>query len=162
MLCFILGHFLLSCYMLSVLRMSRGQPVDPGYMKSKIVPVIKSLLMSSVFISLPSILGLAIMTSGMPVAVQVVGLFIFAIPGLFALAVYSFTPLMIIDKGMDVWESMETSRKAVLKGGSESAGVIYALYVINFLAGLCILIPMAITLPITMGALTEIYDDMFG
>jgi uncharacterized membrane protein len=162
MICFVLGHFTLSCYMLSVLRMARGQPVDATYMESKILPVMKSLLLSSLFVSTPAIIGLALLTSGLPKAVLGFGLLIFTVPGLFALALYSFTPLLILDKGMDVWDSMETSRKAVLKSGMENAGVIYALYVINFLAGLCILIPMAITMPITTGALTEIYDEMFG
>jgi len=162
MLCFVTGHFMLSCYMLSVLRMARGQPVDATYLEGKILPVMKSLLLASLFICIPSIIGLAILTSGLPKPVLGIGLFIFVVPGLFTLAIYVFTPLLILDKGSDVWESMETSRKAVLKSGMEHAGIIYAMYVINFLAGLCILIPLAITLPITTGALTEIYDEMFG
>jgi hypothetical protein len=54
---------------------------------------------------------------------------------------------------------MEISRKTVLKGGMENAGVIYALFVINFLAALCALLPLAITLPITIGAIVEMYDE---
>lgn len=160
--CFILAHFMLSCYALSVLRMARGQPVDSAYLESKIVPALKSLLLSSIFVCIPCLLGLALLTSGMSSAVELVGLAIFTVPGLFALTLYAFTPLLIMDKGTDIWESMEMSRKAVMLKGTDNVGVIFAMFVMNFLAGLCILLPMSITLPITMGALTELYDERFA
>jgi len=162
MSCFVFAHFLLSCYMLSVLRMARGQPVDLSYLVHKIGPAIKSLLIASLFICFPAIIGLALLTSQLPPMIQLVGLLIFILPGLYMLVLYVFTPLLIFDQGYDMWEAMEKSRKTVLKSGLENTGVIYALFVINFLGGLLVLLPMAITLPITMGAIAEIYDEMFS
>jgi hypothetical protein len=162
MACFVLGHFLVSCYMLSVLRMARGQPIDAAYMQSKIGPALGSLMIASLFVCVPAIFGLALLTSSLPVAVLLIGLLILVVPGLFTLSLYAYTPLLILDKGCDFWEGMEMSRKAVLKGGMEQSGIIYALFVINFLAGLCVFFPMALTLPITMGALADMYDEVFS
>jgi hypothetical protein len=159
---FIVGHSILSCYMFAILRLIRGQPVDLTYLESKISPAIKPLLLSSLFICIPAVLGLALLASPLPTVMLLAGLFLFAVPGLLILSLYAFTPLLILDKEFDFWEGMETSRKTVLKSGLENTGIIYALLVINFLAGLCFLLPLAITLPITMGALSEIYDDIFS
>ncbi len=158
---FIFSNFLLSFYLLALLRMVRGQPVDIGYIFSKIGPVSRPLLTSSTLVSCPAIAGLVLLVISSTWMFSLVGLFIVAIPGLFILALYSFTPLVIIDQGYDFWDAMEMSRKTVLKGGLETLGVIFALFVINFLGGLLAILPMAITLPITMGALTEIYDESF-
>jgi len=162
MLWFVIGYLLLGCYMLVVLRLTRGQPVDLNYVVTKLGPTGKSMLMSSLIISLPAYLGIGLLTSHLPIAALVVGLLVFIIPGLFMMALYAFAPLLILDQGYDFWDAMETSRKAVTKSGLENAGVIYALFVINFLAALCVMIPMAITLPITTGALAEMFDEMFG
>lgn len=162
MVFFVISHFLFSCYMLCVLRMARDQPLDFDYIKMKVGPVAKSLLISSFLVCIPAIIGLAMLTSSLPPAVAAIGLIIFVIPGLFVIGLYAFTPLLILDKGLDFWEGMETSRKFILKQGLDNAGLVYALFVINFLGGLCVLLPLAITLPITTGALANIYDETFG
>jgi hypothetical protein len=162
MIWFVLGYVLLGCYMLVVLRLTRGQPVDLNYVVTKLGPTGKSMLFSSALISLPAYLGIGLLTSHLPIAALVVGLLVFTIPGLFMMALYAFAPLLILDQGYDFWDAMETSRKAVTKSGMENTGVIYALFVINFLAALCVMIPMAITLPITTAALAEMFDEMFG
>ncbi len=162
MLWFVIGHVLLGCYMLVVLRLARGQPVDLNYVIGKLGPSGKSMLMSSVLISLPAYLGIGLLTSPLPTAALAIGLLVFVVPGLFLMALYAFAPLLILDQGYDFWDAMETSRKSIMKSGMDNAGVIYSLFVINFLAALCVMIPMAITLPITTGALAEMFDEMFG
>jgi ABC-type multidrug transport system fused ATPase/permease subunit len=160
--CFILGHFFVSCYLLVVLRMSRGQPVDSSYVQDKIGGAALQLLISSLLVSFVAVVGLALMTSSAVLPITLFGMFIFTGPGLFIIGLYSFAPLLILDQKYDFWEAMETSRKAVLKSGLETAGVLYALYVINFIAGLFVLLPMAITLPITLSAISETYDETFS
>ncbi len=155
------GHFLFSCYMLVILRTVRGQPVDGPYLQSKILPVIGQLLISSLLISFIAIIGLALLVTSNVVEVSVVGLVIITI-GLFVLTIYAFAPLLILDQQYDFWDAMEASRKSVMKSGAENIGVLFGLFVINFIAGLAILLPMALTLPITTGALAEIYDEMFS
>ncbi len=162
MSCFILAYFFLSFYLLSILRMTRGQPVDISYLIGKISPVAGRLLLASVLISIPSIVGLGIIFLDDEWGVAVTGLLILAIPGLFMLTLHAFTPLLIFDQGYGVAEAMKISRKSIMKSGMENIGVLFALFVINFIAGLFALIPIAITLPITMSALTEIYDEYFG
>jgi len=155
---FIFTHFLLSCYMLLILRMARGQPVDLSYLKRRIFPSIRPLLLSSMLISLPAVIGIAFFTSSNVEAISAAGFLIFAIPGIYVLTLYVFTPLLILDMEYDFWDAMEMSRKAVLKSGMENTGVIFALFLINSMATLFAIL----TLPITMSGVAEIYDEIFG
>ena len=41
------------------------------------------------------------------------GLLLLILPGIYLAIAYSFAPYLIIEKGMGVWESLETSRKAI-------------------------------------------------
>ncbi len=61
-----------------------------------------------------------------------------------------------------LWDALETSRKTVRSKGMETTGIIFALLIINFLFGLLFLIPMIISLPITMAAISEMYDETFA
>jgi hypothetical protein len=163
-ICFILSHFLLSFYMLSVLRMTRGQPVDI-YIFSKIVPHIGQLFLASLLITIPADIGLGFLVSGLTDSswvIAIIGLFIFAVPGLLALALFAFSPILIFDQNYKVFKAMQISFKSIVKSGTENTGVLFSLLAINFVAGLFALLPMAITLPITTSALTEIYDEFFG
>lgn len=145
-LSFIAGFFGLSIYMFFILRMNRGQPADKDFMLAIINEHFQALIIASCAIAVPAIIG---------------GIFLL-VPGLFVLTLYIFTPLLIIDHKMEFWDAMETSRKLVLKSGVENMGVIFALVVINFVACLFIFLPLLIALPVTMSALSDMYDELFN
>jgi hypothetical protein len=159
---FVVTYFFITCYQLSVLRMARGQPVDAAYLRSRIMPAFKSLALASLLISLVAIIGLVMLVSSANLVSSIAGLLLFALPGLFMLTIYAFVPLLILDQGYGLWEAMELSRKKVFECGPENAGIIFGLFVINFIGGLLALLPLTVTLPITMGPLAEIYDEIFS
>lgn len=145
-LIFIIAHFSLSVYMFIILRMSRGQTVEFSSLSISIRECAKSLLIASCIIALPSIIGL----------------FLLIVPGLFILTLYIFTPFLIMDHQYDFWEAMETSRKMVIGSGTENLGIVFALVVINFVAAIVVFLPLLITLPVTMSALAEMYEELFS
>jgi hypothetical protein len=153
---------MLSCFQLSILRMTRGQSNDIFYFSNKILPKLPSLMVASFFISLPANIGLVLLTVSDSQILSIIGLVVFAIPGLFTITLYAFAPLLILDQDYSAWSAMSISRKAVFKSGIENIGVLFALFVINFTASLFALLPVMISLPITMSALTDIYDNFFG
>ncbi len=156
-------HLLFSCYMFMILRMVRGQPINFPYTFKKIGAELFKMFLASGFISFPFIVGLILFTNFQDrLFVSVIGLLIAIIPGLYTLTVYSFAPLLIIEQGCGVWEAMHLSRGAVLKSGFDNFGVYFSLNAINFIAGVLVLFPMVITLPVTIGALTDSYDELFS
>lgn len=160
---FVFLYFILSCYMILILRMTRGQPIDFLYFLKKIKQKSFKILMVSLFSFLPSIIGFVLfLRLEEELFISLLGLLIIIIPGIFTAAIYSFAPLLIADKDLSVWEAMEASRACIMKDGSENFGVYFSLNAINFIAGLFMLLPMVITLPVTMSAMTEYYDEMFS
>ncbi len=155
----ILAQYFFTGYFYSVLRMVRGQPVDYSFIKLKMQPHRKALFIASLMMSFFIICGILLMVSGGSAAV--VGLLIVALPGFYKLTIFIFAPLLILDKGMNFWDALETSRKTIRSKGMETTGIIFALLIINFLFGLLFLIPMIISLPITMAAISEMYDETF-
>ena len=156
-------YLLFSCYMFMILRMVRGQPVNFPYTLQKIGAVLFKLFLASGFIAFPIIVGLILFTNfqDQPLT-MIIGLLIAIIPGLYTLTVYSYAPLLIIERNCGVWEAMSLSRGAVLKSGFNNFGVYFSLHAINFIAGLMLLFPMVIALPMTIGALTDCYDELFS
>jgi uncharacterized membrane protein len=141
----IAGFFGLSIYMFLILRMNRGQPTDINYIKQITLEYVKPLLISSCCIAIMASVG-----------------FLLIIPGLFIFSIYIFTPLLIVDHKMEFWDAMETSRKLVMGSGIDNMGIIFALVVINFIGGLLIFLPLLFTLPVTMSALCDMYDELFN
>jgi hypothetical protein len=93
----------------------------------------------------------------------VLGFFLCVLPGVYLLvAWWMFTPLLILDKGLDFWPAMECSRKVVTKHWWTCFGL-FILTVIVSIAGLLACgIGIFISLPIAIGASVYAYEDIFG
>ncbi len=157
---FIALYFMLSCYMFIILRMTRGQQINLFQIIKKIQPSSFKLLCASIPIFLPIIIGIILFTYFEDnLLACLIGLLIIIIPGMFIITIYSFASLLIIDQGYGAWEAMRTSRQLIMKSGLDNLGVYFALNTINLIAGLCMIFPMAVTLPVTMSAITESYDE---
>lgn len=160
---FIFIYFLFSCYMLMILRLQRGQPLHTEYFVDKIKQSYQKVIRISLVISFPIIIGIIFLTAFEDsIYFAIAGLFIIVIPGIYIITVYSFAPLLIFDQGYEVWDAMETSRKYILKSGSDNFGIYFSLNAINFIAALLVILPMVITLPITMASVAESYDEIFS
>ncbi len=156
----ILIQFFFAGYCYSVLRMVRGQPVDFSFVRKKMSPIKKELILASFIMSFFVIFGLLFILSGIKI-ISSIGLLITALPGFYMMSLYIFAPLLILDKDVEFWEALEMSRKTVRASGIENIGVIFSLLIINFLAGMAFLIPMIVTLPITIAAISEMFDESF-
>ena len=92
-----------------------------------------------------------------------IGFLLCILPGIYLLvAWWMFTPLLILDKGLDFWPALECSRKVVTKHW----WTCFALFLLTFfvwIAGfLACGIGMFVTLPIAVGAGVYAYEDIFG
>lgn len=82
--------------------------------------------------------------------------FLILIPGTFILTFLFFAPLLIVDRGMKPIPALKASIHNLRSLGFDNTLVIYLLILLNFS-------PLVIiTLPITLGALCEIYDTHFN
>lgn len=142
----VLSYVMLAAYMMVIIRVANGQAIDMTGIMTRLTRRFSSLALAAVFLAVVGGIG---------------AIFLIA-PGLLVLTFYVFTPLLILDKGMGFWESLELSRKTVLSMGSHNLGVLLALMVANFLGGVFFVFPLLFTLPLTVSALVEIYEDSFG
>ena len=55
------------------------------------------------------LVGLALLTQ----ILTIVGFFLLVLPGIYLSVAYLYAPMLLVDRGLGIWESLETSRKAV-------------------------------------------------
>ena len=146
LLAFFVNYVLFSTYQWFILKYSRGQTVSIRYVLQ---------------LTFSKILPLCIASAAITVLAGV-GLILLIAPGLLVLTAYIFTPLLILEKGVDFWEAMEISRRTTLNMGSHNFGILLAIIVVNFLGAILLFFPLLLTLPVSMNALSEIYDDTFN
>ena len=90
------------------------------------------------------------------------GFALFILPGIYLSIAYAFAPYLITEKDMGVWESLETSRKAITAFWWRYFG----LMLVGLLMIIAGAIPLAIgllwALPILAIATGEVFADTFG
>ncbi|OQX88804.1 hypothetical protein B6D60_01050 [candidate division KSB1 bacterium 4484_87] len=91
-----------------------------------------------------------------------VGFIFLIIPGIVLSALYMFTFPLILEKNLDFWEAMETSRKVVQKNIFEFSVFMFLMYILLLIGFLLIGIGFLIALPITFAATAAAYRDIFG
>ncbi|MDZ7263658.1 MAG: hypothetical protein ONB16_03675 [candidate division KSB1 bacterium] len=91
-----------------------------------------------------------------------IGLFFLIIPGIVISALYMFAFPLIIEKNMDFWQAMETSRKIIQKNIFEYSAFMLLLYVLLLLGLLMLLVGFVFALPLTFVAIGLAYRDMVG
>jgi|GEM_PF-963183 len=159
----IVFYLLYSAYLSIILRIIRGQPIITQYVIERTLANFKNLVISALIVLAPVIIGIIIMTlSTENVIGAVIGLLIIIGPGIYMIAIYAFTPLLIIDKEYGVKEALDKSKKLVMSKGVEYFGIYFSLQAINVIAALLALIPMALTLPVTSSFIANVYDEHFS
>lgn len=141
LLSFVASFVIFAGYHHVISQMNHGRPVGVPDMFAKIKVNMAQLLLAGLVLSVPVTLGTILLIA----------------PGLLILTLYIFTPLLIIDKGYGFWVAMEKSRRKAMNMGSNNFGVLFALVVLNFFAGI-FLLPLLISLPVTMAAISDIFD----
>lgn len=87
-----------------------------------------------------------------------VGLFVLVLPGLYLVIVYGFTTLMIVDKKMDFWPAMESSRKLIHAHFVPYALLALVLIVICVLASIPFGLGLIVAGPVCLAAQYRFYQ----
>lgn len=102
------------------------------------------------------------------VASLVIGLFVSIgtllciIPGLVVAAMYKFTYLFIVDKGMDFWPAMQASHQIVKRDYVGFTLFLLLLILVDVLGVLCCVVGIFVALPVTFAAITVAYKELVG
>ena len=90
------------------------------------------------------------------------GIILLIIPGIYIAVSYSFTIHLILDRKMDFWPAMETSRKIVTKRWFSVFGFSIVLGLINLGGALLLGLGLLVTVPLSYCAMVAAYDDIIG
>lgn len=92
----------------------------------------------------------------------ILGTIVFIIPGIYLAVAYLFSLLLVIDKNMNFWGAMETSRRLISRQWFSFFGFLLVLMLIN-LAGLIVLfVGLLFTFPLTVCMIVAAYEDIVG
>ena len=91
-----------------------------------------------------------------------IGFFFLIIPGIIISALYMFAFPLILEKNMDFWEAMETSRKIVTKNIFELSVFMLVLYIFMVVGVFLFFVGFLVALPVAFAAIAMAYRDLFG
>lgn len=93
---------------------------------------------------------------------MMIGLIFLIIPGVYLAVGYLFTTLLILDKKMEFFQAMETSRKIVTRNWFSIFGFCLVLLIIGILGMIPFFLGLLITIPVSICAIASAYDDIIG
>ena len=93
---------------------------------------------------------------------NIIGFFFLIIPGIVISALYMFTFPLILEKNMDFWQAMETSRKVVTKNIFELSIFMLVLYIFMIVGVMLFFVGFLVALPVAFAAIAIAYKDIFG
>lgn len=151
----IAGYFFFALYQMAVLRKTRMQLLTGAFFISMckrfgLQLLIVSALAGACVFALPILLA------------QVMGpvmLALILLPGSLLMLALFYAPILVADRGVSAAEAIRGSIGALKSLGSDNFIVIYMLLVMNYIAACLFMIPLLITLPMTVAAFCELYDD---
>jgi uncharacterized membrane protein len=90
------------------------------------------------------------------------GLLLLILPGIYLAVAYMFAQLFVIDKNMNFWSAMETSRKLITKKWFSFFGLGLLLSLLVLAGFLVIGIGALVTIPLSACVLAAAYEDIVG
>ena len=90
------------------------------------------------------------------------GFLLLIIPGIYLAVAYSLAIPLMVEKDLDIWESMEVSRKAVSKCWFRMFGLFIVLLLILAVSAIPLGIGLIWALPLAMLTVGTVYREMFG
>lgn len=91
-----------------------------------------------------------------------IGFILCIIPGLVVTAMYKFTYLFIVDKGMDFWPAMQASHAIVKQDYFGFTMFLLAIIGVIVLGAICCIVGVFIAIPVTIAAITVAYREIVG
>ncbi len=90
------------------------------------------------------------------------GLLLVILPGLYAAVAFLFAAPLVVDRRLDFWPALETSRRTVNSIFFGMFGFFLLLILINAAGALCLGVGLLASAPVTFCAVTAAYADVFG
>ncbi|NIA12397.1 MAG: hypothetical protein GWP10_22450 [Nitrospiraceae bacterium] len=90
-----------------------------------------------------------------------IGFILLIVPGIYLAVSYIFAELLIVDKKLDAWEALETSRKTVTKNWFEYFALLVVLMFINIIGLIPLGLGLVITVPISSMSIVSAYVSEF-
>ena len=91
-----------------------------------------------------------------------IGLLLLVIPGLYLLVAYCLAIPFVVEKHLDFWTALETSRKLVTKKWFSFLGLGVLLVLLNFAGALFLGIGLLVTIPLTFCIVVATFEDIVG
>jgi uncharacterized membrane protein len=89
------------------------------------------------------------------------GLLLAFIPAVYLGVSWVFVLPLVMDKGLDFWTAMETSRRVVGRHGWWTLGLLIVIGLINLVGVLCCLVGILFTMPVAFATLLYAYEAIF-
>ena len=105
---------------------------------------------------------LADQSEGASVLLSLVGVLLILPPAIYLGVSWVFSPLLIVDKGLDFWPAMELSRKVAAKQFFGVFGLLLICGLIAMGGALALCVGLFFAVPVAFGAIAAAYDDLFG
>lgn len=91
-----------------------------------------------------------------------VGWVLCLLPGLYLWVAWQFAYLLVIDRGLDFWPALETSRRVITNHWWHMLGLLIVCWLLNLLGTLLCLVGVLVTTPIIVGAIVQAYESTFA
>ncbi|MFW6126701.1 MAG: hypothetical protein ACOC6K_00655, partial [Thermodesulfobacteriota bacterium] len=91
-----------------------------------------------------------------------IGLILLIVPGIYLIVSYLFALMFIVDRGLDFWPAMETSRRAVQPLWFKFFTFLLLVFLLNLAGALLLGVGLLVTVPLTHCIFTVAFDDIFG
>jgi uncharacterized membrane protein len=75
---------------------------------------------------------------------------------------YAFALMLVLDRGLNFWPAMETSRRSVQTGWFKIFGLFLLLFLLNLCGIIALGVGLLVTAPLSHCIITAAYDDIFG
>ena len=92
----------------------------------------------------------------------VIGFALLILPGIYLAVAYLFAQPLVIDKGADFWQAMETSRKLITKKWFSFFGLLLVLFLLNLAGAILLGVGLLVTIPLSSCILAAAYEDIVG
>lgn len=91
-----------------------------------------------------------------------IGFFFLILPGIYLAVAYMLSLPLLLDKNLDFWPAMETSRKVVTKKWFSFLGLGILLSLLNVVGALILGVGLLVTIPWAFCTIAAAYEDIIG
>jgi hypothetical protein len=105
---------------------------------------------------------LAERSDGVSLVLALVGVLLILPPAIYLAVSWIFSPLLIVDKGLDFWPAMELSRRVAAKHFLPILGLLVLCGLMLVAGALALCLGLFVAVPIVFASIAVAYDDLFG